>query len=86
VVKELMIRNATIDSEDFKRRTPLSYGIIFHYSINLNFIILYLLKASGNGHMEVVKALLNHNAIIDLKDNSGRTPLSFGLFLIYLIN
>jgi ankyrin repeat protein len=36
--------------------------------------------------MEVVKALLNHNAIIDLKDNSGRTPLSLGLFLIYLIN
>ncbi len=33
--------------------------------------------------MEVVKALLNHNAKIDLKDNSGRTPLSFGIFKIF---
>jgi hypothetical protein len=33
--------------------------------------------------MEVVKALLNHNAKIELKYNKRRTPLSFGIFKIF---
>jgi hypothetical protein len=70
VVKELIICNAIIDSDDSKRRTPLSYGIFFYYSISLNFfLIFFLLKASENGHVEVVKQLLEHNANIDLTDD-----------------
>jgi ankyrin repeat protein len=37
--------------------------------------------AAYQGHQEIVKALLNHAANIEAKDNDGNTPLFFGIFL-----
>ena len=44
-------------------------------------MILYILYiASYNGHIEVVKKLLNHNADIESKNISGNTALLIGIF------
>jgi ankyrin repeat protein len=86
VVKELIIRNATIDSEDCKRRTPLSYGIFFYYLISLNLKHIFLLKASENGNIDVVKELLKLRANIDSIDESERSPLHLGIYFNYLSN
>ncbi len=37
--------------------------------------------AAYQGHQEIVKALLNHAAYIEAKDNDRNTPLFFGNFL-----
>ena len=87
MVEELIIRNAIIDSDDSKRRTPLSYGIFFYYSISLNFLIyIFLFKASQNGHIDVVKELLKLRANIDSIDETGRSPLHLGTYFNYLSN
>jgi ankyrin repeat protein len=48
-------------------------------------IHFFLFIASSNGHIEVVKELLNRGAYIEQKDNSGMTPLICGIFLNYSI-
>ena len=69
MVKALLIHNAKVDSTGYLGRTPLSLGLYFNYLINLKFLIFCLLKASENGHVEVVKQLLEHNANINLTDD-----------------
>ena len=82
MVKALLIHNAKVDSKGYLGRTPLSLGLYFNYLINLKFLIFCLLKASENGHVEVVKQLLEHNANIDLTDESEWTQSSSGIFKI----
>jgi ankyrin repeat protein len=41
---------------------------------------LLILKASRNGHLEVVNELLNSNANIEAKNDNGDTPLIIGKF------
>jgi ankyrin repeat protein len=45
--------------------------------------ILY--KACEQGHIEVVKELLNHNANIESKNTKGKTPLILGILLYYSV-
>jgi ankyrin repeat protein len=42
-----------------------------------------LFEAANEGHIEVVKELLNHNADIEAKNDDGKTPLIKGIFLYY---
>ena len=43
--------------------------------------IIFISIASNNGNIEIVKELLNKNANIEAKSNTGYTPLMFGIFL-----
>ena len=45
----------------------------------------FLFIASSNGHIEVVKELLDRGANIEEKDNDGMNPLMWGIFLNYFI-
>ena len=46
----------------------------FKMNFQFNQLNLFLLKASENGHIEIVKELLKKNANIEEKDNSGYMP------------
>jgi hypothetical protein len=48
--------------------------------------ILFLFKASQEGHVEVVKELIYHNADIEAKEMFGKTPLCLGIFLKFKFN
>jgi ankyrin repeat protein len=65
-------------------RTVLHWGEYLNILINyffLNFIFL-LFKASKNGHLEVVRLLINNERCnINEKDNIGRTALHYGEYL-----
>ena len=39
-----------------------------------------LMKASGNGHIEIVKTILDHNANVDIQNDLGETALTFASF------
>ena len=51
------------------------------------FKYIYWLKASKNGHRDIVKFLINNNVNLDLnkKDKSGMSPLMYGKKIIQTI-
>ena len=38
-----------------------------------------LMAAANKGHLDVVRALVQHNAPLDVKDNDGDTALTFAV-------
>ena len=44
-------------------------------------LLLFLLIASKNGYIEIVKELLSRNANKEAKDENGWTPLMIGILL-----
>jgi ankyrin repeat protein len=85
VVKELLNRGANIEEKDNDGYTPLISGIFLQLFNHFKWFIYFLFIASFNGHIEVVKELLNRGANIEEKDNYGNTPLIKGIFLNYSI-
>ena len=57
------------------------WGFISELLNQFKLFIYFLFIASSNGHIEVVKELLNRGANIEEKDNDGTTPLIYGIFL-----
>ncbi len=85
MVKELLNRGANIEEKDNDGYTPLISGIFLQLFNHFKWFIYFLFIASFNGHIEVVKELLNRGANIEEKDNYGNTPLIKGIFLNYSI-
>ena len=56
-------------------------GIFLQLFNHFKWFIYFLFIASSNGHIEVVKELLDRGANIEEKDNDGYTPLIYGIFL-----
>jgi hypothetical protein len=83
VVKELLNRGANIEEKDKFGQTPLIEGIFLQLFNHFKRFIYFLFIASRDGHIEVVKELLNRGANIEEKDNDGETPLIKGIFLNY---
>jgi ankyrin repeat protein len=54
--------------------------VIFNLFYKIKIILYLLFIAARNGHDEIVKELLNRNAIIEAKDVDEWTPLIWGLF------
>ncbi len=81
MVKELLDRGANIEKKDIDGFNPLILGIFLELFNHFKWFIYFLFKASRNGHIEVVKELLNSGANIEEKDNYGYTPLIWGIFL-----
>jgi ankyrin repeat protein len=81
VVKELLNRGANIEEKNNDGWTPLICGIFLELLNHFKWFIYFLYIASLNGHIEVVKELLNRGANIEQKDNDGMTPLIWGIFL-----
>ncbi len=82
MVKELLNWNANIETKNYNKDTPLILGTFFKEQINfMLFSFFKTQKASQNGHLEVVKELLKHNANIEAKNDDGVTPLILGLFV-----
>ncbi len=78
VVKELLNHHADIEAKNKNKNTPLILGIFVDYNVTWNYYFV-LFEAANEGHIEVVKELLNHNSDIEAKDNYGNTPLIFGI-------
>ncbi len=81
MVKELLNRGANIEEKDNDGQTPLIWGIFLQQLNHFKWFIYFCLIASRDGHIEVVKELLDRGANIKQKDNIGWTPLIWGIFL-----
>jgi ankyrin repeat protein len=81
VVKELLDSGANIEEKDNLGWTPLIWGIFLQLLNHFKLFIYFLFIASFNGHIKVVKELLERGANIEEKDNYGNTPLIWGIFL-----
>ena len=64
--------------------TPLNLGFLNFYFYK--HFKLFLFQASKEGHVEVVKELLNHNYDIEARDYYGKTALLLGIFLKFQFN
>ena len=84
VVKELLNHNSDIEAKNRHGNTPLILGIFVDYYV-IWYYYFVLFQAAYEGHIEVVKELINHNAVIEAKDNHGNTPLILGNLLDYSV-
>jgi ankyrin repeat protein len=82
-VKLLVEKDANIKSKDDGGWTPLMIGICFNHLFNLNYL-LFLFKASRNGHIEVAKLLLDRGADIESINVDRGTALNLGICFNYI--
>ena len=82
ILEELLTRNANIEEKDKYECTPLIIGIYskMDYFLFKHFC-LFLLKATEERQIEIVKELLSRNANIEAKNRYGCTPLMIGILL-----
>ena len=83
VVKKLLENNADVNAQNNKYKfTALTLGIFIVYRDSTQkFKLCYL--ASLNGHIEMVKLLLDHGANIEAKVADGSTALINGITFLF---
>jgi len=75
VVKELIFHNVNMNLKDNSGLTSFDLCIVLNYLFNYKKFNFFP-KAFKYDHIDADKELLKYNANIDVKDESGRTPLS----------
>ncbi len=79
------LKGANVEEKDKLGQTPLIKGIFLQLFNYFKWFIYFLFIALRDGHIEVVKKLLERGANIEEKDKFERTPLIWGIFLNYSI-
>lgn len=84
IVRTLIEFGATVDAEDFTKRTPLHHAVyegkLLTHFYSMSSIFLQTFSIYLSERENVVRALVELGANVDAKDMHQRTPLHFAAF------